>query len=69
MGGRTTPPGVGWTDNAVRPYKMVRGLCPRDMMRVEADVTVRTVGNAVASGHAERLQSVNRGGRATAVLC
>ena len=49
----------------VRPCKMVRGLCPRDMIRVEADDTVRTVRSAVAGGHAERPQPVNRGRHAT----
>ncbi len=44
---------------------MVRGLCPRDCIRGEADVTVSTGGNAVASGHAERPQPVNRGRHAT----
>ena len=44
---------------------MVRGLCPRDMIRVAVDVTRRTVSNAVAIGHAKRPQPVNRGGHAT----
>ena len=47
------------------PVKMVRGLCPRDMICWAADITVRAVGNAVAGGHAKRPQPVNRGGHAT----
>ena len=64
-GGLPRPPGVGQRKTWVRPQKMVRGRCPRDQIRVEADVTVSTVGNAVASGHAERSQPVNRGRHAT----
>ena len=52
---------------------MVRGLRPRDRIRVEADVTVRNVRNAVAGGHAERPQRKGeRGGgvaRRTDVAC
>ena len=41
---------------------MVRGLCPRDRIRVEADIAVRNVRNAVASGHAERPQRKGKRG-------
>ena len=44
---------------------MVRGLCPLDRIRGAVDGCGRTVGNAGASGHAERPQPVNRGRRAT----
>ena len=64
-GGLPRPPGVGERTTSVRPCEMVRGRCPRDRIRVEADVTVRTVENAVAGGHAERPQPVNRGRHAT----
>ena len=67
------PPGVGERTTSAHPHEMVRGLCPRDRIRVEADVTVRTVGNAVASGHAERPQRKgereDRLPRGTDVLC
>ena len=49
----------------MRPFEKVRGLCPRDRIRWAADITVRTVGDAVAIGHAERPQPVNRGRHAT----
>ena len=45
---------------------MVRGLCPRDMIRVEADVTGRTVENAGAIGHAQRSQPTHPDNPATA---
>ena len=52
---------------------MVRGRCPRDMIRWAVDVTVRNVRNAVAGGHAERPQRKGgRGGgvaRGTGVAC
>ena len=44
---------------------MVRGLCPRDMIRGEEDVTGRAVGNVGAIGHAKRPQPVKRGRHAT----
>ena len=49
----------------VRPYEKVRGLCPRDRIRVEADEGGSAVGDAGKIGHAERPQPVNRGGHAT----
>ena len=50
------PPGVGrWTTSDAR-VKWCAGCDARDRICVEADVTVRTVGNTVAIGHAERPQ-------------
>ena len=43
----------------------VRGLRPRDWIRGVVDVTGSAVENAVAIGHAERPQPVNRGRHAT----
>ena len=48
------------------PAQMVRGRCPRDWIRGEADITVSTVGNAVAGGHAERPHPPHPGNHATA---
>ena len=45
---------------------MVRGLCPRDRIRVKADVTVCTVGDAVAIGHAQRMRLTRPGSHANA---
>ena len=58
------PPGVGrWTTSDAR-VKWCAGCDARDRICVEADVTVRTVGNKVAIGHAERPQRKGeRGGR------
>ena len=48
----------------MRQFEMVRGLCPRDRIRGAVDGCGRTVGNAGASGHAERPQRKGgRGGR------
>ena len=50
------PPGVGrWTTSDAR-VKWCAGCDARDRICVEADVTVRTVRNAIAIGHAERPQ-------------
>ena len=50
----------------VRPYEMVRGRCPRDMIRGAVDGGERTVGNVGAIGHAERLHPTHPGGHTTA---
>ena len=46
---------------------MVRGRCPRDMIRVEVDGGRRTVSNAGAIGHAERVHPTRPGGLAATV--
>ena len=47
------------------PVPMVRGLCPRDWMRGVVDVNGRTVSNAGAIGHAERVRLTRPGSYAT----
>ena len=48
------------------PVKMVRGLCPRDMMRWAVDGGGRTGGDAGAIGHAGRVRLTQAGGHANA---
>ena len=50
----------------MRPYKMVRGLCPRDWMRWVVDGSGRTVGNAGAVGHAAQMRLAHPGNPAAA---
>ena len=50
----------------MRPYKMVRGLCPRDWMRWAVDVRRRAVGNVVKIGQAEQMRLTQPGGHANA---
>ena len=49
----------------MRPYKMVRGLCPRDMIHEVVNGVGRAVGNMGAVGHADYPQPANRGRHAT----
>ena len=51
-------------DGLGSPVTMVRGLCPRDCIRWGVDGTVRTVGDAGAVGHAERMRPTRPGGHA-----
>ena len=58
--------GRGWTAAWVRPYEMVRGRCPRDMIRGVVDEGGCTVVNTGAIGHADHPQQPHPGNPATA---
>ena len=49
-----------------RPYKMVRGLYPRDCIRGAVDIAGRAESNAAAIGHAKRLPPTHPGNPANA---
>ena len=57
--------GVGGRTTSVRPYEMVRGRCPRDMIRGVVDGGGWTVGDVGASGHADHPQQPHPGSHAT----